>query len=221
MRSHQRLPQNSWPAFARATPPVAPSGRGRRDGSSPKRSVRVARRRVRSADTSALSSLLRLLPAGSTNGGALPVLTWSDTTIRYQLDHPTLRRVHAVPKRKSGLPGASNARRAQAPVVLLALGCVSATLDRHQPAQSSISNRGRASQRVPSPLWPGTFGALQGREPHQIPACVWFRSQRDSALLGSAISSSEAYQYASQPCAGRPANSIRFSGYASLSVQRR
>ena len=117
MRSHQRLPQNSWPAFARATPPVAPSGRGRRDGSSPKRSVRVARRRVRSADTSALSSLLRLRPAGSTNGGALPALPSSDTTIRYQLDHPTLRGVHAVPKRKSGLPGASNARRGQAPVL--------------------------------------------------------------------------------------------------------
>ena len=52
-------------------------------------------------------------------------------------------------------------------------------------------------------------------------ACISLRSQRNSALSGSAISSTEAYQCASQSLAGRPANSTRFSGHASLSAQRR
>jgi len=37
-------------------------------------------------------------------------------------------------------------------------------------------------------------------------------SQRASALSGSASSSTASYQEASQPCSGRPVNTIRLSG---------
>ena len=67
----------------------------------------------------------------------------------------------------------------------------------------------RNSQAVPKPRMLTLVLAEFEPEAHQA-GCS--RSQRTSALCGSAISLTDRYQKFSQPVSGNPVNSIRFSG---------
>ena len=69
-----------------------------------------------------------------------------------------------------------------------------------------------ATARKPESLRSGSRVNVSAWDAYGPGGQVQDLSQRESALPGSAISPSEVYQYASHPDAGRPANSIKFSG---------
>ena len=87
------------------------------------------------------------------------------------------------------------------------------------PASTGMAS---SSLREPRPVPATGFGRRHRGEPVAVKVkfrlrridapLAHSRSHRASALSGSAISSTEPYQYAFQPVSGMPVNSIRFSG---------